>query len=265
MEKKIHPLISVITVSYNAVSTIENTILSVVNQTYSNIEYIVIDGGSTDGTVDVINKYSQYISYWVSEPDKGIYDAMNKGIKVVTGQWINFMNSGDVFYCNDILSELVERFLGVNGGIVFGDTIVKYSWGSLKREAFPLSTIKHEMPFCHQSCLINASLMKEHFYNLSYKICADYDFFYKCYHEGVEFDYIKTPISVYESENGISSTNILTTLRELAKINGEEKLWQWKFSFLFFRVRLCFHKFLDVIIPVKILLVYRRKRYHAVT
>ena len=88
-------LISVVTVSYNAVSTIEQTILSVINQTYPHIEYIIIDGGSTDGTVDVIKKYADKITYWVSEPDKGIYDAMNKGLRRVRGDWCVFMNSGD--------------------------------------------------------------------------------------------------------------------------------------------------------------------------
>jgi glycosyltransferase involved in cell wall biosynthesis len=86
-----NPLVTIVTVSYNVVSTIERTILSVVNQTYSNIEYIIIDGGSTDGTVDIIKKYMDKIAYWVSEPDKGIYDAMNKGILMAKGQWINFM------------------------------------------------------------------------------------------------------------------------------------------------------------------------------
>ena len=93
--KKQYPLISVITVSYNAVSTIEDTILSVINQTYPNIEYIIIDGGSADGTVDIIEKYVDRISYWVSEPDKGIYDAMNKGLKVANGDWAIFMGSDD--------------------------------------------------------------------------------------------------------------------------------------------------------------------------
>ena len=82
---KNNPLISVVTVSYNAVLTIEQTILSVINQTYPHIEYIIIDGGSTDGTVDIIKKYANRIAYWVSEPDKGIYDAMNKGIRKENG------------------------------------------------------------------------------------------------------------------------------------------------------------------------------------
>lgn len=91
---KNNPLISVVTVSYNAVLTIEQTILSVINQTYPHIEYIIIDGGSTDGTVDIIKKYANRIAYWVSKPDKGIYDAMNKGIRTAKGEWINFMNAG---------------------------------------------------------------------------------------------------------------------------------------------------------------------------
>ena len=93
MVKKI--IISIITVSYNAVKTIEQTISSVVNQSYSNIEYIIIDGGSTDGTVDIIKKYEDRIAYWVSEPDGGIYDAMNKGIKVATGDYIQIIGADD--------------------------------------------------------------------------------------------------------------------------------------------------------------------------
>ena len=109
LSKETDTLISVVTVSYNAVSTIEQTILSVINQTYPNVEYIIIDGGSTDGTVDIIKKYADKIAYWVSEPDKGIYDAMNKGVVVATGEWINFMNAGDIFTDSDVIDKLFHQ------------------------------------------------------------------------------------------------------------------------------------------------------------
>ncbi|ROT05017.1 glycosyltransferase, partial [Muribaculaceae bacterium Isolate-104 (HZI)] len=100
--------ISVVTVCYNAADSIEQTMLSVLNQSYPYIEYIVIDGGSTDGTVDIIKKYADRLAYWVSEPDKGIYDAMNKGIAAATGSYINFMNSGDSFYDNRVVEAIFK-------------------------------------------------------------------------------------------------------------------------------------------------------------
>ena len=124
--KKQYPLISVITVSYNAVSTIEDTILSVINQTYTNIEYIIIDGGSADGTVGIIEKYVDRISYWVSEPDKGIYDAMNKGLKVANGDWAIFMGSDDVFFNNKVIMLVIERIL-IPDNIYYGNVILKTS------------------------------------------------------------------------------------------------------------------------------------------
>lgn len=99
------PIISVITVCYNAAASLEETMLSVLNQTYDKVEYIVIDGGSKDGTLDIIKKYANRLAYWTSEPDKGIYDAMNKGISKATGNWVNFMNAGDLFIDNEVLSK----------------------------------------------------------------------------------------------------------------------------------------------------------------
>ena len=92
------PKISIVTVTYNCKDTVEKTIQNVLKQTYPNIEYIVIDGNSTDGTKEIIERYADRLAYWVSEPDKGIYDAMNKGIKAATGDWILFRNSGDYFF-----------------------------------------------------------------------------------------------------------------------------------------------------------------------
>lgn len=102
----INPKISIITISYNAAATIEQTILSAIEQVYDNTEYIIIDGGSTDGTVDIINKYEDRIAYWVSEPDKGIYDAMNKGIDIATGEYLFFLNAGDYFAQKYVLKNI---------------------------------------------------------------------------------------------------------------------------------------------------------------
>ena len=118
MEQIDSPLITVVTVVFNDVQHIEETILSVVNQTYPNIEYIIIDGCSTDGTVDIIKKYEERIAYWVSEPDQGIYDAMNKGIQKATGEWINF-------YCCPINS--IKYINVVFGHCVFRGRVLFYS------------------------------------------------------------------------------------------------------------------------------------------
>ena len=98
--------ISIITVCFNAVGVIEKTILSVISQTYNDVEYIIIDGGSTDGTLDIVKKYENYIAYWISEPDSGIYNAMNKGVKHATGLYCNFMNAGDFFINEKVLENI---------------------------------------------------------------------------------------------------------------------------------------------------------------
>lgn len=120
---KTNPLITVITVVYNGEKYLEETILSVINQSYENIEYIIIDGGSTDGTLDIIKKYEDKIAYWVSEKDKGIYDAMNKGIKTATGEWLNFMNAGDHFYSRDILAKLFDNLNQDEYDLIYSDIL----------------------------------------------------------------------------------------------------------------------------------------------
>ena len=118
------PLVTIITVSYNVVDTIESTIQSVVNQRYNNIEYIIIDGGSNDGTVDIIKKYEDHITYWISEPDGGIYYGMNKGIIKSNGDWLCFMNAGDRFASNDVLEHIFDsNIVFDNIDVIFGDVI----------------------------------------------------------------------------------------------------------------------------------------------
>lgn len=113
--------ISIITVCYNAKDDIEKTVLSVIKQTYKDYEYIVIDGGSTDGTLDIINKYKDKISYSISEPDRGVYDAMNKALKEASGEWVNFMNAGDVFADDRVLEYIFEKEYGNDINFIYSD------------------------------------------------------------------------------------------------------------------------------------------------
>ena len=143
------PLITIITVSYNAVRTIENTILSVLNQVYLDIEYIIIDGGSTDGTLDIIKKYQEKIAYWVSEPDKGIYDAMNKGIEKATGDYLFFLGADDILMENAIQKifgdNLSTKFLMIYGNVMYDNNNIVKSRFSYK--TFLHNTIHHQATF----------------------------------------------------------------------------------------------------------------------
>ncbi|MDE5678407.1 glycosyltransferase family 2 protein [Phocaeicola sp.] len=198
---KTNPLISVVTVSYNAVSTIEQTILSVVRQTYPHIEYIIIDGGSTDGTVEVIKKYADRIAYWVSEPDKGIYDAMNKGIKVATGEWINFMNCGDYFAGNDVLQKVFSNNIPQGKTFLYGDIYVFRPDG--KQVLLSLSWEKGVL--IHQAIIYRRSLHNEYgYYHVTKQlIVSDYLFFISIPHEQV-MKIENIAIAVFEG-GGVSS------------------------------------------------------------
>jgi glycosyltransferase involved in cell wall biosynthesis len=212
-------VVTVITVVRNGEKTLENTILSVINQTYNNIEYIIVDGASTDGTIDIIKKYEDKIDYWISEKDEGIYSAMNKGIDLVTGDWINFMNSGDCFYNKDV----IENIFGLGKEyqcLIYGNTIVKT--GRYSVLTYPdLYNIRKRMPLCHQSCFIRSEIMKQYKFDTSYKIVSDYNLVYKLFHDGFLFEYVDTVVSVYESETGLSSTHPFELLKENRRIYGE--------------------------------------------
>ena len=223
-----HPKISVVTVCFNAVNNLENTILSVLGQTYSNIEYIIIDGGSSDGTVDILKKYSDRLSYWISEPDKGIYDAMNKGINVATGDWINFMNAGDTFCASKTLETVAKKLdIDNSADIVYGNTVCIYEWGKKKQLPQPLINILHNMVFVHQSSFIRTNILKEAHYSTDYKIAGDYHFFYNQYKKNKKFQYIPIDIAEYDHVNGVSSIFAAKAKEEKAKINGDwlDPMW----------------------------------------
>lgn len=182
------PLISVVTVVFNGVGFLESTIKSVIEQNYDNVEYIIVDGGSTDGTLDVIRKYEHAIDYWVSEPDKGIYDAMNKAIDLATGQWINFMNAGDFFYKNNTLMNVFVEFKIPSGAkVVFGNHQVIYPDKIKKIKAGKIKNIWKGGLFCHQSSFVELKYHKYNKFNICRKIAADYEFFYNAWMKDLAF------------------------------------------------------------------------------
>lgn len=174
------PLISIITVVFNGEKYLEETIQSVINQTYDNVEYIIIDGGSTDGTLEIIKKYEDYIDYWVSEKDSGIYDAMNKGVGLSAGKWVNFMNSGDYFYTPNAVLNIFSKIAPEGVDVVYGDHEIRYS--SLKSKVVwaskDLSLIWKGMIFSHQSTFVDRGILKKYRFNIFNKIAADYELFY---------------------------------------------------------------------------------------
>ncbi len=197
------PLISIITVVFNGEKYLEETIQSVINQTYPNVEYIIIDGGSTDGTLDIIKKYEYAIDYWISEPDKGIYDAMNKGIDVATGDWINFMNTGDSFFDNVVLEKLFVNNDLEKIDVIYGNHQVIYTNRKRIAKAGNIEDIWKGSQFCHQSSFVSSRVHKVNKYNLCNKIGADFELFYVLYKYKKTFKYMDVIVANY-SAGGLS-------------------------------------------------------------
>lgn len=255
-----NPKITVITVSYNVLSTIEKTILSVINQTYRNIEYIIIDGGSSDGTVDIIKNYEDKLAYWISEPDNGIYDAMNKGITKATGDWINFINSGDYFLDNNVISKFIQLH-DVNADIVYGNTEISISniETSYIHKPEPIELIEKKMTFGHPSSFVKAYLLKKMPFDTSFKSSGDYNFFIQCYRKHKLFQYISIVISVFDYGTGMSN-NFKINRYEDARIHGIENKISWKISFLISYIIWKIRVFLKNILPKGIVQKYYKRR-----
>lgn len=176
------PRLSVITIVYNNVRDIERTMLSVINQTYTNLEYIIIDGESSDGTLEVVNKYQHRISKLISEPDKGIYDAMNKGLSLATGDYVLFMNSGDEIYS----VETIEKVFACepDADIYYGETeMFDQQWRSLGQrrhqapEKFSWKSFQWGMSVSHQAIYIKRSITEP--FDMQYQLSSDIDWIIK--------------------------------------------------------------------------------------
>ncbi len=178
-----HPVFSVITITYNAEKVLEGTVRSVVEQksNYPYVEYIIVDGASKDGTMKIVEQYKTYINKVVSEPDKGLYDAMNKGIDMATGDYLCFLNAGDKFHAPDTLRQMVATASGSDmPDIIYGETAIVDKDGQflhLRRlrapEVLTWKSFKKGMLVCHQSFYARRALA-EH-YNMKYRYSADFD------------------------------------------------------------------------------------------
>ncbi len=185
------PLITIITVVFNGEKYLEETIQSIINQTYPNIEYIIIDGGSTDGTIDIIKKYENYIDYWVSENDNGIYDAMNKGLKLALGEFVGILNADD-YYEEDAIENLLSLLLNSKKDYAFANVRI-IEENSIIKPIYPLqkNKIYQEMLYPHISALIPKKVYKKvGLFNTKFKIAADFDMALKIHLYGFESCYL---------------------------------------------------------------------------
>ena len=182
MHSHITPLFSIITVTYHAESVLEETILSVVSQTYHNIEYIIVDGASKDRTLSIVNKYRDKIQAVVSEPDKGLYDAMNKGLKMAKGEYVCFLNAGDTFHEDDTLQLIVHQLNKSNvlPDVIYGETALvdaQRHFVRMRRLQTPdtlnWKSFHQGMLVCHQAFIAKRALAET--YDLNYRFSADFD------------------------------------------------------------------------------------------
>lgn len=225
-EKK--PNISIITVCLNPGKSIIKTVESVLAQDYSDYEYIIKDGGSSDGTLDRLNKYRERFRERgvdlkvVSEKDGGLYDAMNRGVAMATGNWVNFMNAGDCFYSSSVLTDIFSKSNYPGAAILYGDAVeCEYGRYYMFRKAF--DKIEERMPFSHQSAFINRELMSRYPYKTGYRIGADYDFLLSMYKKGFFFRDTGV-ITCIISKDGVSSLKLYDTYMETLKIKNSHGL-----------------------------------------
>ena len=215
--------LSVITVTYNAEHTLERTLKSVRKQTYPAIEHIIVDGNSNDGTVALIHRYENERLKWISEPDKGLYDAMNKGIKMATGDYLCFLNAGDTFYDTDTVQKIfASSDEGHSPDILYGETAIVDDNGRflhMRRLQAPKNltwkSFKHGMVVCHQAFIVKRELVEP--YDLSYRFSADFDWCIRMMKKAKNI-YNTDLILVDYLNAGMTTANRKASLRERYRI-----------------------------------------------
>ncbi len=198
--------ITVITVVFNDARGLERTIQSVIGQSYGNVEYIIIDGGSSDNTIQVIKKYEEFIDLWVSEEDSGIYHAMNKGVLMADSDYMCFMNAGDAFISENTIAQVVLNLEEKIPAILYGNAVVCYKNGF--RRIVNSKKINHlwkGMCFSHQAMFVQSDIMKNNLYNLDNRLSADYEFICGLYDKKNSFESFNGVI-VSVTAGGVSDT-----------------------------------------------------------
>jgi glycosyltransferase involved in cell wall biosynthesis len=199
-----HPLITIVTVNYNSAAALEKTIQSVVAQTYESVEYIVIDGASTDNSTDIIKHYETNIAKWLSEKDSGIYNAMNKGIREATGDWICFLNCGDVFVDSKTIQQIVDHIQLSDPDIIYGNIFVEQQDGTLNERIAKEPCNIHRMHFCHQSAFVKTTVLQHYQFDDRHTLSADLKFFKQCYYDKRTFVHVNCPVVIYDT-SGVSN------------------------------------------------------------
>lgn len=194
---------TIITVCYNASKTIRETIDSVLGQTYQELEYIVVDSKSEDGTVDILQSITDKRLTFISEKDSGIYNAMNKGLKMASGDYLIFLGADDIFYDKDVLKKVAGKLTGSND-VVYGDVMLK-TRQRLYNGAFSRWTWGHRN-ICHQSIFYPKSVYGRYMYNEKYRSVADWDYNLRLLIDGIKFTYIRETICTFNDSDGLSSS-----------------------------------------------------------
>ena len=212
-------IVTIITVCRNHAQELERTIRSVESQTWQEKEYLIIDGASTDDTPHVIKAHEASITRWVSEPDQGIYDAMNKGVKMAQGEWVIFMNAGDTFASDNTL----QRVFGSpqDADVIYGDVIK----GELVKKA-EAPRNAHRMFYCHQSAFVRTSCLREFPFDIRHRMSADFKQVKQLYLSGKTFRQLDFPVANFDTQ-GVSNRNRSAGLYDNIQVIREtDSLWQ---------------------------------------
>ena len=251
---------SIIVVSLNTKKDFIKTINSIIKQSFNNKEIIVVDGLSDDGTVYEIKRLKKNFSKIILEKDSGIYHAMNKGLRVASGEWIFFLNSGDLFKDRDVLKN-ASKLIKKKNDIVFGDCLINNGQIIYKNEGKPFTKNTILMPYSHQSVFVKKKLFFKNYFNLRYKISSDFDFFYCQFKKNRKFQKINIILSITKS-GGISDKKRLTVLKENFDILKKNKITLFKFLkiFLYF-IEFLLKRFIKFILPTFIIKIVLNIKY----